>query len=227
MLAFASILAPFSMSGRHFGKKSILGHPISRKTCKLPLATPTKANFPMHPDVPRPGAGILPQATEIRPLGARGSDFHRFWTPFWHPFFDFFRKLRKIEHHAPALAGCSGNVVQDVSGIQKSMIFRSIFHCFFMFFPEPLPDLLFLVFFNMITKKVIFGPPSKSTGLPKWHPKSHFSAKKPEKFGGPRHFSRSRNRLASKRPPGAFRTSFLSIFDAFWEPPDLIFHVFS
>ena len=46
-----------------------------------------------------------------------------------------------------------------------------------MFFPEPLPDLLFLVFSNMMIKKVIFGPPAKSTGLPKWLPKSHFSAK--------------------------------------------------
>ena len=71
LVALGIILAPFSTSGRHFGKNSIFGHPISRKTCKLPLATPTKANFRMHPDFPRPGAGILPQATEIRSgLGA-------------------------------------------------------------------------------------------------------------------------------------------------------------
>ena len=66
LAALGTILAPYSTSGRHFGKMSIFWHPISRKTCKLPLATPTKANFRMHPDFPRPGAGILPQATEIR-----------------------------------------------------------------------------------------------------------------------------------------------------------------
>ena len=66
LVALGTILAPFSTSGRHFGKKSIFGHPISRKTCKLPLATPTKANFRMNLTSPRPGAGILPQATEIR-----------------------------------------------------------------------------------------------------------------------------------------------------------------
>ena len=67
---FWSLWAPFWLNFQRLGailvKNQFVGHPISRKTCKLPLATPTKANFRMHPDFPRPGAGILPQATEIR-----------------------------------------------------------------------------------------------------------------------------------------------------------------
>ena len=34
-------------------------------------------------------------------------------------------------------------MVRDVSGIEKSMIFRSIFHAFFMFLPKPLPEAIF------------------------------------------------------------------------------------
>ena len=67
---FWSLWAPFWLHFQCLGailvKNNFGGHPISRKTCKLPLATPTKANFRMHPDFPRPGAGILPQATEMR-----------------------------------------------------------------------------------------------------------------------------------------------------------------
>ena len=82
LVALGTILAPFSTSGRHFGKKTIFWHPISRKTCKLPLATPTKANFRMHPDFPRPGAGILPQATEIINFLVEFSlNFHVFSEP--------------------------------------------------------------------------------------------------------------------------------------------------
>ena len=40
-------------------------HPSSRITCRLPFAPQPNANFGMHPDFPRPGAGILPQAIEI------------------------------------------------------------------------------------------------------------------------------------------------------------------
>ena len=62
-----SLLAQFStLSAPFFMKSLFFWYPSPRITCRLPFASLTKEHFRLHPDLPRPGAGILPQATEIR-----------------------------------------------------------------------------------------------------------------------------------------------------------------
>ena len=54
-----------------------------------------------------------------------------------------------------------------------------------MFFLEPLLDILFLVFSNMMLQKVAFATSFKIHWGPKWRPKSNFSEKKgPAMFPG-------------------------------------------
>ena len=73
---FWHLLAPFWLLGSYFGsfwtllvqtllRNRILGHTNPQITCRFVFAPPTRATFRMHPNFPRPGAGILPQATEI------------------------------------------------------------------------------------------------------------------------------------------------------------------
>ena len=68
----ANLLAQILLQNR------IFWHPSSRITCRLPCAPTTGANFRVHTDFPRPGAGILPQAIEIRPKSAQGTIFSSF-----------------------------------------------------------------------------------------------------------------------------------------------------
>ena len=72
---FCSLLAPFQLHfgpfWLHFSSKScknlVFWHPRSRGTCRLPHASPTQENRRARIlPFPRPGAGLLPQATEIR-----------------------------------------------------------------------------------------------------------------------------------------------------------------
>ena len=62
--------------------------------------------------------------------------------------------------------------------------FASDFLLNFMFFLEPLLDLLFLVFSKMMAKNVILGPPSESTGAQNGAQNRTFSHKNREKTPG-------------------------------------------
>ena len=64
---FWSLFAPcWSLLSTILVKNHVFGHQSSRITCRLPCAPPTGVNFRVQTDNPRPGAGILPQAIEIR-----------------------------------------------------------------------------------------------------------------------------------------------------------------
>ena len=66
----------------------------------------------------------------------QGSIFIDFWEPLWHRFFNFFSNGEnlKIDDPYSTLASFS---------FPEPLICRSIFHRFFMFFSEPLPESIF------------------------------------------------------------------------------------
>ena len=79
----------------------------------------------------------------------------------------------------------------------------------FQVFSRTVPGPPFSFFFRHDGQQVDFGTPSESTGLPKWlHKPYFFQLKNRRKASGALYFSRSGNRLASKTPPGACKTSF-------------------
>ena len=77
-----------------------------------------------------------------------------------------------------------------------------------------------------MAKNSILGPPSESTGAQNGAQNLTFPPKSRKKTPHGAPCWRSWNRLASQRPPEAFQTSFLSIFDAFRDPQSLIFMIF-
>ena len=70
------------------------------------------------------------------PNGRFCTQNHDFWNPFWHRFFNIFRKTESHEF-------IGQGIVLEGFSIPECIIFQVISHCFFMFFLEPLPETIF------------------------------------------------------------------------------------
>ena len=134
--------------------------------------------------------------------------------------FRFFLKLWKIENHAPALAGCSRIVVEDVSGTQKASIFRSILHWIFMFFPNPSQRSFLEGRRAKLARKCRFGSDFRFPWVPKSTFGGTFSTKNAKKVesstwgGAP--WSRPGRDLRPKTVQGCIFTDLGWILNRFW-----------
>ena len=143
-------------------------------------------------------------------------DFETFLAPIFHEIFDFFRKHRKSENHAPVHTGIRKKMFRHLKKHPFSNDFSIKFSCFFW---NPSWIDFFSIFGRFWTKKGDFGPLLGSSWGPKSTLGATFSAQKSTfelpGYPGKRSWSRPGAQKPPKMTPGTPRAPFLSIFERF------------